>query len=235
MRMNYMKGVLDWSAAHPDKTVLFDTETEKEMSYSELDELTSRIYGYLADRGIAREDFVMIDLPRGINVAVAAIGVWRAGAAYVIVEEGTPDARKEYIYQDCECRLLIDQETYAQMLDAPGKEGFEKTDPHDAAYVIYTSGTTGNPKGVVHEYGTLEENTAHFRYEGKNLMGEDDRFLLVTPFPLSRGDGDQSDAIFRSHPDHCPVFSGQGSGKAPCVHVQIPDYRDIFHTVLPEA
>ena len=108
MRMNYMKGVLDWSAAHPDKTVLFDTETEKEMSYSELDELTSRIYGYLADRGIAREDFVMIDLPRGINVAVAAIGVWRAGAAYVIVEEGTPDARKEYIYQDCECRLLID-------------------------------------------------------------------------------------------------------------------------------
>ena len=93
--MNYMKGILDWSAAHPDKTVLFDTETEKEMSYSELDELTSRIYGYLADRGIAREDFVMIDLPRGINVAVAAIGVWRAGAAYVLVEEGTPDARKE--------------------------------------------------------------------------------------------------------------------------------------------
>ena len=185
--MNYMKGVLDWSAAHPDKTVLFDTETEKEMSYSELDEMTSRIYGYLADRGIAREDFVVIDLPRGINVAVAAIGVWRAGAAYVIVEEGTPDARKEYIYQDCGCRLLIDQETYAQMLDAPGKEGFEKTDPHDAAYVIYTSGTTGNPKGVVHEYGTLEENTAHFRYEGKNLMGEDDRFLLVTPLSFVAG------------------------------------------------
>ena len=217
--MNYMKGVLDWAATHPDKAVLFDTETEKDMSYSELDEMTSRIYGYLAGRGIAREDFVMIDLPRGINVAVAAIGVWRAGAAYVIVEEGTPGERKEYIYQDCGCRLLIDQETYAQMLDAPGKEGFEETDPHDAAYVIYTSGTTGNPKGVVHEYGTLEENTAHFRYEGKNLMGEDD----------------QSDALFRSNPDHSPVFSRQGSVKAPCVHVQIPDYRDIFHTILPEA
>ena len=172
--MNYMKGVLDWAATHPDKAVLFDTETEKDMSYSELDEMTSRIYGYLAGRGIAREDFVMIDLPRGINVAVAAIGVWRAGAAYVIVEEGTPGERKEYIYQDCGCRLLIDQETYAQMLDAPGKEGYEETELHDVAYVIYTSGTTGNPKGVIHEYGTLEENTAHFRYEGKNLMEEND-------------------------------------------------------------
>ena len=32
--MNYMKGVLDWAATHPDKAVLFDTETEKDMSYS---------------------------------------------------------------------------------------------------------------------------------------------------------------------------------------------------------
>ncbi|MBE5847088.1 MAG: hypothetical protein E7300_05360 [Lachnospiraceae bacterium] len=129
----------------------------------------------------------MIDLPRGINVAVAAIGVWRAGAAYVIVEEGTPASRKDYIYQDCGCRLLIDQETYAQMLNTPGKEGYEKTELHDAAYTIYTSGTTGDPKGVVHEYGTLEENLAHFKHDGKYLMNENDTFLLVTPLSFVAG------------------------------------------------
>ena len=96
------------------------------MSYGELDRLTSSIYAYLTDIGIGREDFVMIDLPRGINVAVAAIGVWRAGAAYVIVDEGTPDSIKDYMYQDCGCRLLIDQETYAQMIDTPGKMGTQK-------------------------------------------------------------------------------------------------------------
>ena len=182
-----MERVLEWSKTSPGKTVLLDTETDKEMSYRELDESTSRIYAYLKDRGIGREAFVMIDLPRGIDVAVAAIGVWRAGAAYVIVEEGTPDARKDYIYQDCGCRLLIDRETYALMLDTPGKEGYEETELHDAAYVIYTSGTTGNPKGVLHEYGTLEENLAHFKYEGKYLLDENDIFLLVTPLSFIAG------------------------------------------------
>ena len=182
-----MEKVLDWAKTDPDKTVLFDTETDKEMSYRKLDELTSRIYAYLKDRGIGRENFVMIDLPRGIDVAVAAIGVWRAGAAYVIVEEGTPDSRKEFIYQDCGCGLLIDGETYAKMLKTPGKEGYEETELHDAAYVIYTSGTTGNPKGVIHEYGTLEENLAHFKYDGKYLLDENDIFLLVTPISFIAG------------------------------------------------
>ena len=96
---------MDWIKTNPDKTVLLDTGAEKAMSYGELDRLTSSIYAYLTDTGIGREDFVMIDLPRGINVAVAAIGVWRAGAAYVIVDEGTPDSIKDYMYQDCGCRL----------------------------------------------------------------------------------------------------------------------------------
>lgn len=182
-----MEGVMDWIKTNPDKTVLLDTGAKKAMSYGELDRLTSSIYAYLTDIGIGREDFVMIDLPRGINVAVAAIGVWRAGAAYVIVDEGTPDSRKDYMYQDCGCRLLIDQETYAQMLDTPGKDGYAETDLHDVAYVIYTSGTTGNPKGVVHEYGTLEENLAHFKYNDKYLMDENDTFLLVTPLSFVAG------------------------------------------------
>ena len=185
--MRYMEKVLEWAKTDPDKTVLFDIETEKEMSYRELDESTSRIYAYLKARGIGREAFVMIDLPRGIDVAVAAIGVWRAGAAYVIVEEGTPDARKDFIYQDCGCVLLIDRKTYAKMLGTPGKEGYAETELHDAAYVIYTSGTTGNPKGVLHEYGTLEEDLAHFKYEGNYLLNENDSFLLVTPLSFIAG------------------------------------------------
>jgi|GEM_PF-2140867 acyl-CoA synthetase (AMP-forming)/AMP-acid ligase II len=51
--MRYMEGVMDWVRTNPDKTVLFDTEADKAMSYGELDRLTSGIYAYLADRGSA--------------------------------------------------------------------------------------------------------------------------------------------------------------------------------------
>ena len=178
---------MNWCRKAPEKTALIDVAADRAMSYGELDELTAKVYAYLSERGIGRESFVMIALPRGIGTVIAAIGVWRAGAAYVIVEEGTPAERKDFIYQDCGCRLLLNQEVFEQIQHTPRKEGYAETDLHDAAYAIYTSGTTGNPKGAIHEYGTLEDNLSHFKHDGKYLMGETDRFLLVTPFSFIAG------------------------------------------------
>lgn len=94
--MRYMEGVLERCRKDPDKIFTIDTANDKTLSYGELDELTSKVYAYLSDRGIGRENFVMIDLPRGISPIVTAIGVWRSGAAYVIVEEETPAEKKGF-------------------------------------------------------------------------------------------------------------------------------------------
>lgn len=181
--MSYMSRMMEHFKEDADRSAMIDVATGKTLTYGELDDLTSRVYAYLTDKGIGKEQFVMINLPRSIYTFVAIIGVWRAGAAYVIVEEGTPEKKKEYIYKSCGCSLVIGHDEFARILSTPGKDGYEQTDLHDASYAVYTSGTSGSPKGVVHEYGTLEDCVAHFKYEGEYLLCEDDR--LMTAAPLS--------------------------------------------------
>ena len=47
-----------------DKTALRDDITQPGITYGQLDDLSGRIYGYLKDCGIGREDTVMLCLPR---------------------------------------------------------------------------------------------------------------------------------------------------------------------------
>lgn len=180
--MSYMARLMEHFKTIAGRNVFTDAATGEAMKYGELDDLTSRVYAYLSERGIGKESFVMIDLPRGIYTLAVAVGVWRAGAAYVIVDEGIPVKQKDYIYRDCGCTAVIGAAEYARILSTCGRSGYAVTDLHDAAYAVYTSGTTGDPKGVVHEYGTLEDNIAHFKYNGEYLLDKNDRFLLVSPF-----------------------------------------------------
>ena len=80
----------------PDEPVLSDCGAVS-LSYRELDILSGRGYRYLKEKGIGREVFVMILLPRGVLPFVVMLGVWRAGAAFVAVEEGYPAERIDFI------------------------------------------------------------------------------------------------------------------------------------------
>ena len=70
-----------------DKIALRDDITQPGITYGQLDELSGRVYGYLKDRGVGREDTVMLCLPRGLQIPIAMIGVWKAGASFVICED----------------------------------------------------------------------------------------------------------------------------------------------------
>ena len=126
------------------------------LTNEQMDLMSGRVYRYLHEQGIGREDFVCILLPRGVWPFVAAMGTWKAGAAFVLLEEGYPAERVAYIQQDCNCRLLIDSGLWEEILKCEPLEGYEEVQDHDAAFAVYTSGSTGNPKGVLHEYGSID-------------------------------------------------------------------------------
>ena len=160
---------------------LYDEATPIGINYEQLRVISGRVYAYLKARNIGKEDFVMIKLPRSVQPVIAMIGVWRAGAAFVIAEENLAPERVDYIYKDCSCKLAITSEVWEEINRCEPLDGYEETDPHDAAYAVYTSGTTGNPKGVLHEYGNLERCKESANYQGEEIFDQGERFALAAP------------------------------------------------------
>lgn len=165
----------------PNTAVLFDEQTPKGLTFLELSLLSGRVYAWLKEHGIGREDVVLINLPRGVSPMVAVIGILKAGAAFVLAEDTYAPERIEYIRRDCGCKIEIDRAAWDEILQCVPLAGYEQTDAHDAAYVIYTSGTTGAPKGVLHECGNISECIASLRYNGEHLFGTNSRFALLAP------------------------------------------------------
>lgn len=166
----------------PDKIVLYAENMNKGLTFKQFYDLSGRIRRYLKNKGIGREDFVMICLPRGVLPVCAMYGVWRCGAAYVLVEDNYAKERIEYIYKDCGCKLKIDAEVFEEIQHLEPMDGYDKADVHDACYAVYTSGTTGNPKGVLHEYGNIERNIESLNVRnGKCIADVDERFAIPAP------------------------------------------------------
>ena len=172
--MEFIKNLIDYASKHPDNLVLSDCSPGGEISYGQLISLSGKVYHYLKSHNIGREDFVNILLPRGVEAFIAMIGVWRAGAAFVVLEEGYPQERIAYIQEDCGCKLVLDYAFWQEIQGYDSIPGFEIPDGHDAAYAVYTSGSTGKPKGVLHEYGNIDRAAASLGYPLK-------RFGLIAP------------------------------------------------------
>ena len=177
----FLEIVAENAVKYKDKVILAD-DTVKGITFGQYNALAGRVYAYLKKNGIGREDFVLICLPRGVQPLIALYGVWRAGAAFVIVEDNYAPERIEFIKKDCGCKIVIDARAWEEIQHLDPLEGSEPVDKKDAAFAVYTSGTTGNPKGVLHEYGNLDRMYLSAEMTTCAPLTEpDDRFALVAP------------------------------------------------------
>ena len=142
----------------------------RSLTYAQLDAAASALARRLRAAGIGRESLVGVCLGRSVDLAVALLGVWRAGAAYLPLDPAHPHARRAFTVGDAGVSWVVADEVGAAAVqglpvgvipleardDGVQDDGVPEAEdvadaspaPDDLAYVIYTSGSTGRPKGV---------------------------------------------------------------------------------------
>ncbi len=146
----------------PEKTAV--VYKDKKYTYAEVDEISDRIAGFLASKGLGEEDVVAILIARSEWMAIASLGVMKAGCAYQPLDSTYPKERLNFMTQDSGTKLLIADEDLCSIVDEyqgevlltreikelkefKGFKGFKGPRPESLFTMIYTSGSTGVPKG----------------------------------------------------------------------------------------
>ena len=135
---------------------------ERQLSYEELDRKADQFAAYLAEFGVSTGDTVAICMERSFNWIIAAVGIMRAGAAYLPLDAGWPDSRLRFAVADSGAAAFVAPEALIERLhlDVHGIDPVRDAAaiavtpasapmaiaPESLAYLIYTSGSTGTPK-----------------------------------------------------------------------------------------
>lgn len=88
------------------------------VSYRELDERSSRLAAALRRRAVGPEVVVAVAMPRSVDLAVALLGVVKAGGAYLLIDPTTPLARSRSTVGDSSARVLLTEAAAADALSA---------------------------------------------------------------------------------------------------------------------
>ncbi|MEY9930940.1 amino acid adenylation domain-containing protein [Catenulispora sp. GP43] len=194
--------VAEQAARVPGAVAVVDGD--RSFTYAELLAAADKVADSLRARGLGPEDRVGVLLPRGLDLVVALLGVWRASAAYVPLDPSHPGERIRWIAGDAGVRVVLTAGAHADIVAAPrfdsaddapatllvGSDDLLPTggqavgpvsdlDAQNAAYVLYTSGSTGRPKGVVVTHAGIA-NYVDWRIRTHEL-GPGDRVLQRTP------------------------------------------------------
>ncbi|HVM59919.1 MAG TPA: amino acid adenylation domain-containing protein [Verrucomicrobiae bacterium] len=155
------------AAARADSVAV--ASTSRVLRYGELDARADALAARLRSLGVTTDVVVGLCIPRSPAMVVAALGVLKAGGAYLPLDPTYPSARLSFMLADAGVPVLIaahcaknqapagDHRTITiddagRIIESPSTLPAVEVEvdfsPENLAYVIYTSGSTGQPKGV---------------------------------------------------------------------------------------
>jgi amino acid adenylation domain-containing protein len=178
----------------PDAAAVSDSI--QTLTYRDLDARATRVADALRASAVGPDSLVAIYLPRSVDFVVAALGVLKAGGAYLPLDHTTPRDRLAFMLDDAEPRVTIadvglDQDVppnacpRLDIHEAIARSGVSgevdaAVKPDHLAYVIYTSGSTGRPKGVEITHGALA-NLVSWHRRAFGLTADDRAPLYASP------------------------------------------------------
>ncbi|TSC26813.1 amino acid adenylation domain-containing protein, partial [Corallococcus sp. Z5C101001] len=157
------------------------------LTYAQLDARANQLAHHLRTLGVGPEVRVALCVERSLDLAVAMLGIQKAGGAFVPLDPSYPRDRLSFMLEDSGAPVLVTQDSLHQQLPTDGlrvvcmdrEAAHLQTLPSDSApassanadtlaYVIYTSGSTGRPKGTLLPHRGLN-NTARQAAAAKGL------------------------------------------------------------------
>ncbi|HMF90019.1 MAG TPA: non-ribosomal peptide synthetase [Candidatus Angelobacter sp.] len=143
------------------------------LTYKELNQRADLLAGFLQSVGVGPDVVVAIHFNRSLAMLVAALGIMKAGGAYLPLDPSYPTERLAFILTNAQAPVLVTSECLLKALparpektvtldpngklkgDAAARPVAVKVEDYNLAYLIYTSGSTGQPKGVEVTHGGL--------------------------------------------------------------------------------
>ncbi|MFC1444077.1 amino acid adenylation domain-containing protein [Streptacidiphilus sp. N1-10] len=150
------------------------------VTFAELDVRASRLAHRLVAAGVGPGSSVAVLLDRSIDLVVALLGVWRAGAGFVPMDPVLPGARVAGMVADAHVSVAVTSEQFADRFDCttvlveedlsrfPDTAPAVELDLDAVAYTVFTSGSTGRPKGVQVSHRSLAN---HIDWAVRELVG----------------------------------------------------------------
>lgn len=143
------------------------------LTYSELDTLSTKLANHLADLHVRPETLVLMCFDKSAFAIISMLGIMKAGGAFVAIDPTSPASRLQEILRATHAPIVVTQPKHCHLFDgfvkhvvaidaslvatlprAP-RAALVPPSPSNTAYVVFTSGSTGAPKGILVEHRAL--------------------------------------------------------------------------------
>jgi non-ribosomal peptide synthetase component F len=163
----------------PSKSAICSWDLTNEMTYGELDAVSSRLADRLLNSGVEKGSFVPFILDRSWTTVITVIAILKAGGACVPMDHSHPTAYRNeiirktgalavvtcpkhaHLLKGCAPRIVLVDELSMDRQDPTQAIRLPEVSASDRSYVLFTSGSTGTPKGIVLDHRCLSTSIIH--------------------------------------------------------------------------